>query len=290
MRILIVMQSSVEKLYQDATNLLKDMYREIIDRKHLPIDVISYIGNSPQTYLGGDTLYIACNNRNSIDKHRQLYKYIYDHKEYDVIIKTNVSTVLNLELICKYVTTSDFHRGDMHCAGVMWDNRVEGMIIVDGEPINYGNFPIGFFHMADRVVWDDIYEAYDHVTKIVIDDIQHNIYKDELPNKHDVNDDMIMGALLVATRHTTLQMVNFITMAPPEMEWCVQSNYGMDTFFSSMCTRCKLVTDSLNNTYMREIYEPFIMRLVWMLYSNHNTTFEDLHRTIIGMGSFDFLG
>lgn len=283
MRILVVMQSSTEKLYQDAAELLKKMYNEVIERKSLPVDVISYVGDSQETYLDGDTLYIACDNKLSIEKHRQLYKYIYDHKEYDVIIKTNVSTVLNLELICKLVVSMDFYKNNMYCASIMWDNCCSGTVMVGNEPKRYGNFPVGYFNMADRKIWEEMYEVYDSVVEEVIRDLKHNH-----PNKYplDVNDDCVTGALLVKTGHTTMQMSNFVLITAKEMEPFIESAYNMDTFFSSICTRCKLHTDSPNDIHMRELYEPIIMRLVATAYFDHNTTFEDIYKFVFGMKWF----
>ena len=108
MRLLVVMQSSTEPVYQETTQVLKDAYRRIIEQKNLPVDVISYIGDADETHLEGDTLYIKCDNKLSVDKHRELYRYIVEHPEYDWVLKTNVSTVANLELICKLMERNSF--------------------------------------------------------------------------------------------------------------------------------------------------------------------------------------
>lgn len=285
MKILIVLQSSVEPLYQKETQLLKDIYGNLIRKNNLPVDVISYVGDAEKTMLVDDTLYIKCDNKYSIEKHRQLYKYIHEHPEYDIIIKTNVSTVLNLDLICKYVCSVDFYSHNMYSCASMWDDRCTGIIVKDGKELNYGNFPIGFLHLAHRKVWEDIYNSYDVVIDKVISDIQSKIENntyiwegfpgDEKTGFIDVNDDLVMGALLLYTGHNTLQIANYIRVSHDEFDEYVLSHPddNPDNVFSTICARCKL---AYSDPKVREYYEPMVMQLIAILYGNHETSQGDI--------------
>lgn len=297
MKILIVLQSSVEPLYQQETQLLKNIYNQIIQEKNLPIDVISYVGNAPYTHMIEDTLYIKCDNKYSIDKHRQLYKYIYEHPEYDIIIKTNVSTVLNLELICNYVNSVDFYPENLYTCASMWDDRCTGEMVKDGKTYKYGNFPIGFLHMGHRKIWEDIYEVYDEVIEKIIKDIHTKIENDtftwssfpgdETTGLIDVNDDLAMGPLLLYTGHNVLEIVNFIKVSDDEYDKFVLKHPedNPNNVFSTICARCKLACDDFS---FRERYELMVMQLIAKLYSSHETTQGDM-KQFFGTMRYKFL-
>ena len=276
MKILLVMQSSVEPTYVETTKVLKKAYNDIITKKNLPVDVISYVGDAEETHLDGDTLYIKCDNKLSVDKHRELYKYIVEHPEYDWIIKTNVSTVVNLELIYKMAERGYIWSTNLYAASIMWDAHVTGTIEYKGSPMMYSNFPIGFFHLAHRELWKDIYDAYDEVVGAVLE----NCHKDN-PG-FEPNDDVLLGPLLIATGHNIVEVINGIKLPTDELEWFSLMINDVDHIFSSMCIRCKMVVE---DTYkenknpisnIRAIYEPRILRLFAKIYEGHDTTEEDI--------------
>lgn len=284
MRLLVVMQSSTEPVYQETTQVLKDAYRRIIEQKNLPVDVISYVGNAEETHLEGDTLYIKCDNKLSVDKHRELYRYIVEHPEYDWVLKTNVSTVANLELICKLMERNYIWSTNLYCASIMWDARCSGTIDYRGTSMVYSNFPIGFFHLAHHDLWKDIYEAYDEVVYPVLE----NCRKQE-PD-YEPNDDVLMGPLLIATGHNVVEVFNGIKLPTDELENFSLMINDVDHIFSSMCIRCKLVVE---DTYkvkgnpvstLRAIYEPRIIRLFAKIYEGHNTTEEDIMHCATNIG------
>lgn len=284
MRLLVVMQSSTEPVYQETTRVLKDAYRRIIEQKNLPVDVISYVGNAEETHLDGDTLYIKCDNKLSIDKHRELYKYIVEHPEYDWVLKTNVSTVVNLELLCKLAERNYIWSTNLYCASIMWDARCSGTIDYRGTSMVYSNFPIGFFHLAHHDLWKDIYEAYDEVVYPVLE----NCRKQE-PD-YEPNDDVVMGPLLLVTNHNVVEFINGIKLPTDELEpfsWMIND---VDNIFSSLCIRCKLVVP---DTYkvpgnpisdVRAIYEPRLLRLFAKIYEGHITTEEDIIKCATNIG------
>ncbi len=278
------MQSSVEPLYVTTTRLLKELYHQVCTKKNLPVDVISYVGDADETKVEGDTIYIKCDNKLSIDKHRVVYKYIYDHPEYDVIIKTNVSTVLNLELLCKYVASVDYYSHNFYGTCTMWDSRCAGTLIYMDKQCMYSNFPVGFFHMAKYDIWKELYEAYDDVT----DQIKTNIKLQEDDNDWpsypgdkekgiiDVNDDLVMGALLVAVNRRCIELVNYIKLSPDDVDNYVENRNNFDSIFGTACIRCKLAVKPGEGYAMREYWEPKLIYLAAKLYEGHDTNIEDL--------------
>jgi hypothetical protein len=273
----------VEPFYQKCTQILKDEYANTIKNKHLPVDVISYVGDAAETHLDGDTLYIACDNKLSIDKHREVYKYIYEHPEYDVIVKTNVSTVLNLELICKYISTPDFYSHNMYACAVMWDDHLGGKLKKGNKEITVGNFPIGFFHMADYKIWEDIYLSYDEVLQSVLE--THNM------KTQDINDDLMMGALLLYTGHNVVEIANYIKVSIDVFDAWVSKHPNDDgstnNIFSSFCVRCKMIClpKALHeqSDYLRKHYEPFMLHFIAKLYNEHRTHNGDMYNFITSL-------
>ena len=281
---LVILQSSVEPIYIECTRLLKDLYHQVCFKKNLPVDVISYVGDAEETCFDGDTLYIKCDNKLSIDKHRVVYKYIYDHPEYDVIIKTNVSTVLNLELLCKYVMSTDYYTHNFYCAATMWDVRCNGQVTYNSKTYTYSNFPIGFFHMAHYDIWKEIYEAYDDVSTQVMNNLRNQIdngevewsgYPNDSNNSIDINDDLMMGAFLAAIDRRIMELVNYIKIPPLEYDPWPEDRNILDSVFGTACIRCKMAVDSPENYSIREIYEPRMLYLAAKLYEGHITTIQD---------------
>lgn len=277
MRVLVVLQSSVEPFYQKCTQVLKDEYANTIKNKNLPVDVISYVGGAEETHLDGDTLYIACDNKLSIDKHREVYKYIYEHPEYDVIVKTNVSTIVNLELICKYISTSDFYSNNMYSCAIMWDKYLIGSISKGDKEIRVGNFPVGFFHMAHYNLWKDIYLVYDEVVNKTAA-INNGV-------NNDVNDDIMMGALLLYTGHEVVEIANYIKVSIDEFdEWIAKhpnDDGSTNNIFSTFCVRCKMICAPRlpfkHFEHLREHYEPFMLHFIAKLYNEHKANNSDMY-------------
>lgn len=290
MKILVVLQSSVEPLYQTCTQILKDTYKEVCVKKKLPVDVISYVGDAEETHFDGDTLYIACDNKLSIDKHRELYKYIYEHPEYDVIIKTNVSTVLNLELLCKFISSQYFFQdGFYSCVGGTYKD-FHGDFDYQGKNINYiGCFPIGFFYMAPYKIWKDIYKAYDEVVNNVKMNFENQYTSNEknafvLRKKKnqnyifDVHDDIMLEPLLRTIGIQCIYGLNYIKLSDDESDFNVQNLnhfFNESSIYSSVCVRCKLSLSSQDMMKIRNIYEPKILHIFTKIYKDHNITIND---------------
>lgn len=124
-RILLAILSSNQNLYTRNTNSLKHMYKQIIDMYSMDIDVISYTasGISGIDGIQGDTLFVDCDDKDLNAKSIALGKYIGCHPEYDVVIKTNCSTVLNLPMLNFFVNSDNFH-----------DDIVYGSSFIEGLP------------------------------------------------------------------------------------------------------------------------------------------------------------
>ena len=129
-------QSSNQELFKTNTNILKDYYRKVIKDNNLDIDLYSFTCDekSPSVYEVGDTIYTTCSDRDVYNKYYQLFKYINDCCNYEWILITNNSTLVNLPHL--FYCFSSFGKNLYYCTH--W--FIDCYPTIDGVP--GGNFKL----------------------------------------------------------------------------------------------------------------------------------------------------
>lgn len=100
-KVLLAILSSNQELYKANTEALKDSYRRMLDTFNLnaiDVDVMSFVG-SEKTERIGDTLYAGCLDSDIYTKNRIFMEYLLQHPEYNIIIRTNATTLVNLSYL-----------------------------------------------------------------------------------------------------------------------------------------------------------------------------------------------
>jgi len=122
-KVLIAIQSSNQELYKANTEALKDMYRrmkETFELDVIDVDVISFTAGE-KTELVGDVLYTECLDSDIYLKHRIfMSEYLLKHPEYDVIIKTNATTLINLSYVNEFLRGSLFDTDKFYGSYIFW--------------------------------------------------------------------------------------------------------------------------------------------------------------------------
>lgn len=97
MKILLAILSSNNELYQKTTKTILDAYDEMKNRFKLQceFDIITVLSGN-KTERVGNIFYVNCNDSDVASKQLAITEYINEHEEYDVIIRTNATTVVNL--------------------------------------------------------------------------------------------------------------------------------------------------------------------------------------------------
>ena len=97
-RIGLFIQASNQELFQINTNILKEYYNKVIRENNLNMDVYSFTADeqSASTYLDGDTIYCDCSDHSTYLKTFKVFEYILDNMNYEWVLFTNNSTLVNI--------------------------------------------------------------------------------------------------------------------------------------------------------------------------------------------------
>lgn len=114
--ILFLISLSQHKLFSDEYKLLYSEYDKTIKKYNLPIKIIGYLGGYDQCFVdhANHILYLDADDKNIVAKYQAAhlyimqYPWIVDNYQYDVVMATNTSTVVNLQLLNKMIQDSRF--------------------------------------------------------------------------------------------------------------------------------------------------------------------------------------
>ena len=97
MKILLAILSSNNELYQKTTKTILDAYDEMKRRFKLQCEFdIMTVLNGDKTERVDDVFYVNCDDSDVASKQLAITEYLNEHDEYDAIIRTNATTVVNL--------------------------------------------------------------------------------------------------------------------------------------------------------------------------------------------------
>lgn len=101
-------QSSNQELFVNNTRILKEFYLDVISKNNLDIDVFSFVGNTNVNSMydnDNTTLVFDCDDRVVLKKYKCLFEYL-KNKDYEYILITNNSTLVNLVNLNAFISTS----------------------------------------------------------------------------------------------------------------------------------------------------------------------------------------
>ena len=140
-KLLIAIQSSNQELYAKNTKVIKEIYRKMLetfDLSDITVDVISFTAGD-KTELIGDTLYTDCLDSDEYLKHRILCEYLLQHPEYDYIIKTNATTLVNLSYINTFIKESHIDKDTFYGMYALHMPSPDGNGFLNDHPFIPGN-------------------------------------------------------------------------------------------------------------------------------------------------------
>lgn len=147
-KILLFINSSSHKIFQNNIKALVTGYNRIIKRHGLNIDVRTVTGvdrNEPRRQYAEDIVI------NTIEYDLAKVNFealeIFTRQQYDVIVKTNTNTVINLQLLQKFCDSQYFENDAIYTSWFMWDEFTGDDIIT---------FPSGTFIMSTPDIWKQI--------------------------------------------------------------------------------------------------------------------------------------
>lgn len=178
-----------ECLFQTEASLLKEHYKDIINKNHYDIDVFSFQGglSIDKTLLYDDTILCNADDRDIALKYLEVFKFIVSEGlQYEWLIFTNTSTIVNLSLIYNNVHS-------------LQDDCVYTQFIISGhDNRNYeavGNFQLFNFKNIRSIM--DNYE---------------NSYYETLPYNPGHADDIVTSYIYEKIGMNLVQLDNAINM------------------------------------------------------------------------------
>lgn len=187
MKILLAILSSNNELYQQTTKTILDAYDEMKNRFKLQceFDIITVLSGS-KTERVENIFYVNCNDSDVASKQLAITEYINKHDEYDVIIRTNATTVVNLNY-ADIIARKFLNDGEIYTNMLIW------------IPNTGFNYPLGSFMMFSK----SLFHKYFSNTQLynACNNELNNTYKFTASNKLEywkgVPDDLILGYMLL---------------------------------------------------------------------------------------------
>lgn len=191
MKILLAILSSSNELYQKTTKTILDAYDEMKSRFKLQCEFdIMTVLSGDKTERVENVFYVNCDDSDVASKQLAITEYLNEHDEYDVIIRTNATTVVNLNY------------ADVIARKFLDEDVIYTTMFITYDLTNYGNrvfhHPLGSFMMFSK----SLFQKYFSDTQL------YNTCKDELIEfagflKSDkfeywkgIPDDLILGYML----------------------------------------------------------------------------------------------
>lgn len=300
--ILLYIQSSNHPIFQKNILALVKGYKRIIERHNLNITIHTVCG-----FIEGRENYIEDTLIN-VDDHQfakvnfvALEKFI--NEPFDVIIKTNTNTVVNLQLL------------QMYCDSTYFDeNTVYTNIVHYPDPELHKDypgkitdiiFPSGSFTMASKQIWEQIVNHYDDAIKFADlwfkndDTLYHNDFNQKNSSIYWTGycDDFLYGLCLLKAGIT-----NKITLLNSTISQDKLTNFSDIIGVSTMddisekylVINCKLDNSNMSPTefgsseeYFRTYYEHHMITAICKIFEFYKPTYNDLYK--LGNNIFYFV-
>ena len=190
-------------------------YQEMVARntwiKHLKdhnIDVFIYKGANDKTYIDNDIIYCNCEDDldHTFEKTKEAFSKILD--KYDFIIRTNLTTYINTELLIKYCGWLKENNYDIACGDICKNDA--GYFIFRGNSFIMTNEVMRYIldsgYNNEKMLHDDLAISeilFDSKFNVCICSLRY--YKDTIrkqhPNYiHEINKDNLEGIIFISYR------------------------------------------------------------------------------------------
>ncbi len=192
-KVLVLIQSSNQELYTNNTKVIKDIYVRMKDAfafLKCDFEILSYTAGDKFEVID-DVLYIPCDDQNVYMKHRYLMQYLNDRTDWDFVIKTNATTIVNLSFI-NAIIENDYYRDTELLTNSL--HYIYGRTIA----FHYGS---GAFLMFSRIFFDSTINNIDKYDDTYIcllqSDFSYMFNKNNNANKwQGVPEDIIWGMMI----------------------------------------------------------------------------------------------
>lgn len=267
-KIVIAILLSHFDLYVKNFTRMRDHYLRMVQKYNLPIDVIGYIGDPDDpTWYDPETHILHCStDDDNLNKKRKIFNTIYG-KEYDVIIATNASTVVNIRLLNEYIQSEGFRMDYIHGISTEYAYNVDNNFIF--------NFFQGTFTVYSKEIIEKVEPYWEESLKFIFEtDGKLADGTPEEPYKY-ASDDMVMSYachLAGVKNHPLFSEYEAVIGAHNNIKWTnsLDDLQSITELAKSTCVLCKttvyMPTLASLEYHIRSIYEPVIISMVCASY------------------------
>lgn len=203
MKIGIFIQSSNQELYRKDTEALKEHYKRMAERFGEEFDIYSFTANPDQScnyaYINNGEMLLPCNDREVGSKaYEWIQNTLHVLPRYDVVVKTNSSTVVNLKWLHWFANSAGFRNDSLYCSHYVeniYQRLKDGTLIeTTDETRRYPNGNLYIFsHDILDILGRDYLEVYTH-----LEETTSNCKPEDNPDWiwYGVAEDFVVGCVL----------------------------------------------------------------------------------------------
>lgn len=265
--ILILILLSNQQVFLENFKELRIHYQRISQRYNIPITVVGYMGDSNENRFDEETgiLHLSCHDKTIGRKLIMATEYIKANMNYDYVLKTNASTLVNLQLMSLLIKDQR----------IDW-NRIYNKSALIEVQIGYDNTkwficPCGTYAICSKDVFNTLFddnamEGLNEIRQYYIDS-SINVW-DDTWGWYDISEDSVTGWL--AKKHNIQfyslydDLVVLDNYREPDLKKVVEAS--LDDIATTPSIICK--TGNWMDIESRQHYEPAIIHLAGLLYES----------------------
>ncbi len=255
MRILIAIQSCGHDPYLKNSIYMVKSYKHIINAYDLPIRCFYFKGNGTEnSYFDGDEASIAYNDRMvSLKQFNMMHLVETAISDFDIIVQTNSSTVLNILNLYKFLT-EEYDENYLWCGGIVehWTYNVM--------------YPNGHIYIYSKRIFDILYKNWQYYSSEIENkygiSINSNTNEDELM-WDGIAEDFVIGYILSKNHIDMKKIKNILNMRPTLYD---NIDYMKPNIYDYMAIYAKTHRTNIKS---RQEIEPNIIEFLLLLFERH---------------------
>lgn len=281
-KILILILIANYPVFLDNFKELRAHYLRVSKLYNIPIQVVGYVGGSDTTYFDDETdiLHIGCNDRMTAMKLIYAADFIRNNMDYDFMLKTNASTIVNLRLMYRMM------RDPM----VLWNRIYNKSFKAEyriGDESEWFEYACGTYAVCTKDTFNTLFtdsnttnNHLDALRKHLIDN-KVNIYNDTW-GCIDVMEDTFFGYLAKIYGIDCYSLYEDLVVDTKYREGWI--NHILDIAIDNMAITPSVIckTGDFSDIDKRTSIEPSIIHLVGMLFESvsiTDTQYRDFYKT-----------